>query len=86
MSTTAKTAQELAEGLVAYGRKKGATEVEVGILEGSEFNVSVRDGDVESLTEAGSRDLTLRAFVDGKVASLKLNPVLADDLFRKPAQ
>ncbi|MFN8586556.1 MAG: hypothetical protein U0704_02055 [Candidatus Eisenbacteria bacterium] len=27
-----------------------------------------------------------KLFVDGKVASLKLNPVLADDLFRKPAQ
>lgn len=82
MSTTAKTAQELAEGLVAYGRKKGATEVEVGILEGSEFNVSVRDGDVESLTEAGSRDLTLRAFVDGKVATATSSDLTNDALLR----
>jgi PmbA protein len=82
MSTTGKTMQELAETLVAYGRKKGASEVEVGIQEGAEFDVSVRDGEVESLTEAGSRDLTLRAFVDGKVATATSSDLNDDTLLR----
>jgi PmbA protein len=59
----------LAEKLVTYGTKKGASGVEVSITEGSEFRASVRDGELETLTEAGSKGLGLRVFVGDKVAN-----------------
>ncbi len=58
----------LAESLVGYGRKKGASEIEVTIAEGTEFDANVREGELESLTEAGSKGLALRVLVDGKLA------------------
>jgi PmbA protein len=58
----------LAEELVAFGRKNGASQAEVLIREGSEFSVDVREGEIEKLTEAGSKGLSLRVFVDGKMA------------------
>lgn len=59
----------LAEKLVAYGRSKGASEVEVSIQETSRFSVNVREQNVERLTEAGNLDLGMRVFVDGKLAT-----------------
>ena len=61
--------QELAESLVAYGRKQGASEMEISIGTGSEFSVKVFNGEVESLTESGSKSLNMRVFVDGKKAN-----------------
>lgn len=61
--------QSLAERLVAYGRKGGASQIEVTIEEGRERNVFVFGGEVQNLTEAGSRAVTMRVFVDGKVAN-----------------
>jgi len=58
----------LAEDLVSFGRKNGATQVEVTVRQGSEFSVDVREGEIERLTEAVSRGLSLRVFVDGRVA------------------
>jgi len=60
---------DLAEKLVAYGRSKGASEVEVSIQETSRFSVNVREQNVERLTEAGNLDLGMRVFVDGKLAT-----------------
>jgi PmbA protein len=68
--TASKNAMlQLAEKYVVYGKKKGASGVEVAIDEGSEFRAAVRDGELETLTEAGSKDLRLRVFVDDKVAT-----------------
>ncbi len=61
--------KELAESLVAYGRKQGATEMEVTIGESRDFSVKVFNGEVESLTESGSKGLNMRVFVDGKKAN-----------------
>jgi PmbA protein len=58
----------IVENLVEFGRKKGASQIEVRINEGSEFSVDVRKGEVERLVEAGSKALSLRLFVDGKMA------------------
>ncbi|MDI6767581.1 MAG: TldD/PmbA family protein [Bacteroidota bacterium] len=58
----------LAEELVAFGRKKGASQIEVSIRQGSEFSLDVREGEVERLVEAGSKGLSLRLFVEGKMA------------------
>ena len=59
----------LAEDMVAYGRKKGADEVEVSIGEGSEFSVDIREGNIEKLVEAGSKGLSLKIILDKKVAT-----------------
>jgi PmbA protein len=69
MSTSQENLKALAEGLVAYGHRQGASEIEVTVLEISRFNVNVREQNVERLTEADSMDLGLRVFVDGKLAT-----------------
>ncbi len=69
MSTNQENLKALAEGLVAYGRRQGASDIEVTVVETSRFNVNVREQNVERLTEAGTKDLGLRVFVEGKLAT-----------------
>ena len=52
----------LAEEVVERAKKAGATDAEAVIAEGEEFGVNVRLGQVEQLTESGSRALGLRVF------------------------
>ncbi len=59
----------LAEFLVEYGRAQGADEVEVGVGDSVEFNVDVRRGKIESLVEAGARQMGFRVIKDKKTAS-----------------
>ncbi len=59
---------EIANSLVAFGRIQGADEIEVAIIESSEFNVDVRFGEIENLVEAGSRALGFRIIKDKKTA------------------
>lgn len=70
----------LAEKLVAYGRGKGATEVEVGIQETRQFSVNIREQNVERLTEAGNLDLGMRVFVEGKLATAGSQDMSEDTL------
>ena len=58
----------LAESLVDFGRSQGADEIEVSIVDGLEFSVDVRLGNIENLVEAGSRYLGLRIIRDNKTA------------------
>jgi PmbA protein len=60
--------QDLAEELVTYGRKLGADEVEVTLQEGREFVVEVRLGEIENLTNAGSRYVTVKIIQDKRTA------------------
>jgi PmbA protein len=59
---------DLAQDLVNFGKARGADEIEVSILDGYEFSVDVRFGEIENLVEAGSRALGLRAIKDKKTA------------------
>jgi PmbA protein len=61
--------RDLAESLVKFGRAHGADEIEVTILDATEFIVDVRLGNIENLLEAGSRGLSLRVFKDHKTAN-----------------
>jgi PmbA protein len=72
----------LAERLVAYGRSKGAAEVEVGIQETTRFSVNIREQNVERLTEAGNLDLGMRVFVDGKLATAGSQDMSEETLLR----
>lgn len=69
MSATHENLTKLAERLVAHGKKSGASDIEVVINQGSEFRAKVRDGELETLTEAGSLGVDLRVFVGDKVAT-----------------
>jgi len=60
--------RELAEYLVTFGKINGADEVEMIIVDGHEFGVDVRFGEIENLLEAGSRYLSLRVIKDKKTA------------------
>jgi PmbA protein len=72
----------LAEELVAFGRKSGASQTEVLVRQGTEFSVDVREGDIEKLTEADSNSLTLRVFVDGKMARASSSDLSGETLHR----
>src|SRR5579885_1674906 len=56
--------EELAADVVARARKAGADEADVYLQTSTEFNVQVRKGEIETLTQAGSKGLGLRVFVD----------------------
>ena len=66
---TTQNLQTLAERLVAYGKKHGASQIEVAIDDERERNVFVFESEVQNLTESGARGVTIRVFVDGKAAS-----------------
>ncbi len=71
MMSRAETKQihlDMAEDLVSFGRKNGADEVEVTILDGSEFSVDIRHGEIENLIEASARSLSLKVIKEQKTA------------------
>jgi PmbA protein len=61
--------RELAEALLKQARGAGADAADLLIAEGTEFSVTVRKGQVETLKEAGSKALGLRVFVGKRTAS-----------------
>jgi len=80
MKETNEKLLRLAEDLVAYGRKKGADQVEVSIGEGSEFSVDVREGNIEKLVEAGDKGLSLKVILDQKVATASSSDLTEETL------
>jgi PmbA protein len=61
--------RELASDLLRSARAQGADAADVLVAEGTEFSVTVRKGDVETLKEAGSKALGIRVFVGRRTAS-----------------
>ncbi|HEX9186415.1 MAG TPA: DNA gyrase modulator, partial [Vicinamibacteria bacterium] len=61
--------RDLATELLTLARAKGADAADVLVAEGTEFSVTVRKGEVETLTEAGSKALGVRVFVGKRTAS-----------------
>ncbi len=72
----------LAQGLVAYGTRQGASEVEVSIQEGLESRLSILDQNIDRLTESVFKGLSLRVFVDGKAASASSSDFTPETLNR----
>ncbi|MEQ8763760.1 MAG: metallopeptidase TldD-related protein [Planctomycetota bacterium] len=58
-----------ARDLVTRAQRLGASDADVLFVEGDEFSVTVRRGEVEQLHGARSRRLGLRVFVGGQVAT-----------------
>ncbi len=59
----------LAGDLLKAARAAGADAADVLVAEGTEFSATVRKGEVETLTEAGSKALGVRVFVGRRTAS-----------------
>jgi PmbA protein len=73
---------QIAEELVAFGQKNGASQVEVSINQGTNFSVDILQGNIDKLTEAVSKGLGLRVFVDGKVAKASSSDFSNETLHR----
>ena len=71
---------QLAEELVGFGKKNGASQVEVSINQGTNFRVDIRQGEIEKLTEAVSKGLGFRIFVEGKEARASSSDFSKDTL------
>ena len=61
--------RDLASEILKAARATGADAADLLVSEGTEFSVTVRKGEVETLTEAGSKALGLRVFVGKRTAS-----------------
>ena len=61
--------RDLASELLTAARSAGADAADMLVSEGTEFSVTVRKGEVETLTEAGSKALGLRVFVGQRTAT-----------------
>lgn len=59
----------LAEDLLRKASAAGADAADVLIVEGTDFSVTVRKGEVEKLTDAGSKALGIRVFVGKRTAT-----------------
>lgn len=75
-----KELEAVAAGLVERAIKAGASDAEVVIREGSEFNVQVRLGEVETLKQAGARSIGLRVLLGNRSASSATSDFSADSL------
>ena len=60
--------EALAQDVLRQARARGADEADVLLLESTEFSVTVRRGEVETLTDSGGRGLGLRVFVGRRTA------------------
>jgi PmbA protein len=60
--------RNLAEDLLRAARAEGATDADLVIAAGTDFSVTVRKGEVEKLTDAGSKGLGLRVFAGKRTA------------------
>lgn len=61
--------RQLAEDVLKKAKGAGADAADVLVASGTEFSVTVRKGDVETLKEAGSKALGLRVFVGKRTAN-----------------
>jgi PmbA protein len=61
--------RDLAAHLVSRARARGADAADVLVAEGTDFSVTVRKGEVETLKDAGSKALGIRVFVGKRTAS-----------------
>ena len=73
---------ELADDLVRRARAAGASEADALVVSGTHFSVSVRKGEVEKLTNAGSKALGLRTFV-GKRTALSYTSDFSSDALQR---
>ena len=74
--------EELARRVIQMALDGGATGAECTVSEGDQFSVSVRMGEVETLTEAGSRGAGLRV-LEGRLVGSAYTSDMSDDGIRQ---
>jgi PmbA protein len=74
--------RDLAADLLKKVRAAGGDAADVLIGEGTDFSVTVRKGEVETLTDAGSKALGIRVFVGKRTATSYTSDFSADALRR----
>src|ERR1700743_1658848 len=72
--------ESLAADVVAMAIKAGASDAEAVAREGDEFSVDVRMGQVETLTDSGSRALGLRVIFGKRSASASTSDLTSDGI------
>jgi PmbA protein len=72
----------LAESLASFGKTQGADEIEITVVEGMEFDVDVRYGKIENLTEADSKYLAMRVIKEKRTAFATSSDLSMDTLQR----
>ena len=80
LASAALDLESLTTDVVARAMKAGATDAEVVAREGDEFSVRVRMGEVETLTESGSRGLGLRMLLGKRSASASTSDLTGDGI------
>jgi len=70
----------LAERMLAQARAAGAADAEVHLSESTRFSTRVRQGTVETVTEATTRGVSLRVFLDQRVARAGASDLRPDTL------
>jgi PmbA protein len=81
--------QQFTQDIVAEAMRAGADEAEVFLQTGSEFNAEVRMGEIETLTQASSKGLGIRVFVDkrmGFVSTADFSGEVVSDLVKTAIQ
>jgi PmbA protein len=72
--------EQVASDAVQLARKAGASDSECTVVQGDEFSVSVRKGEVENLKEAGSRGLGIRVLFGQRSASAYTSDLTAEGI------
>lgn len=65
-----KSMLKTAEDLVSYARSKGADQAQVKLQQGDEFSVSVQQGKIDKLSEAGSKTASIKIIKAERVINL----------------
>ncbi|MET0406283.1 MAG: TldD/PmbA family protein [Cystobacter sp.] len=82
MNTTTNSLAETARQAVSLARKKGATEASATASRAREVGTDWRDGQLDRITEATTRSLSLRLFVDGRYSSVSTRDLRPEALER----
>ena len=72
--------EALAADVVARAQRAGAHESDVYLQTSTDFNVQVRKGEIETLTQSGSKGLGLRVFVDNRLGFASTSDFDSDSL------
>ncbi|HEU5422393.1 MAG TPA: TldD/PmbA family protein [Nitrolancea sp.] len=78
--------QEIAARAVELARRAGASDAEATVTTGRELAVTVREGEIDYLREAGTRGLHLRVFADQRAALVSGADLSPDGLARLAEQ
>lgn len=77
-----RSSREFASSVVESAMRRGATAAEVVIYESSEFSVSVRLNEVETLKDSFSQEMGLRVIYEGRQATVSTSDLSRDAVER----